>query len=420
MHQTKTEGKARPTLSLLIVVGVLLSALLLAACGSSSTKTSSGGASAETTSTASKSAEPSSGAAETTVYAKGVPTLKELYASSNEPPPTSGPPAAKGKTVVWVSCGQAAIGCAIPANSFLEAAKALGWKASIADGKLNVGNGYATAIHTAIASHPDAIIGFGIGCAEAKTPYEEVKAAGIPVVETQNIDCNDPRANGPSLFKVKNLFTKKAKSAAEFYESYGRNQAAYVVDRTKGKAKVLLTEFVGLLGKSIGNGWKSVFQKCAECKILANVQWEAAEQRPAGPLEQKFVTTLTKYPEANAAIVTFDSTATYGGLAKAIVDAGRAHNMLVVSGEGFNETLELVREEKGITAEAGAWDNKWAGWEAADELNRYFNGQPSVPEGVGVAVIDKEHNMLPKGQNYFSGIDFAKSYEEIWSGKTKG
>jgi ribose transport system substrate-binding protein len=426
MHPKKTEGRPRRLWGLLFVAVLILSALVLSACGSSSSSSSSSTTeSTEATTTPSEETETSGeetetaggGNPETTVYAEGVPTLKELYESSNESPPTTGPKAAKGKTVEFFTCGMEAIGCAVPAEAFLEAAKVLGWNARIVDGHLNVGNGYANGIRQAIAANPDAIVSFGVGCAEATTPYEEAKKAGIPVVETQNIDCNDPEVGGKKLFTVENQFNKGALSAAEFYEEYGENQAAYVVDKTEGKAKVIDSEFVGTLGKRIGKGWTNVFEKCAECEVLETIQWEAAEQQPNGPLEQKFRTALTKYPEANAAIQTFDSSSTFGGLAKAVVDAGRAGNMINVSGEGFNETLELIREEKGVTAEGGAWDNKWAGWELADELNRYFNGEPSVPEGVGLAVIDNEQNMPPKGQNYEADTNYVQAYEKIWTGK---
>jgi ribose transport system substrate-binding protein len=429
MHPTKTEGRMRPSLLLLAVAGLILSGLLFAACGSSSSSSSSGSTTEEATTeegsggeaeTTTDEGEASGGGQETTVYAKGVPTLEELYKSTNEEPPTTGPAAAKGKNVAWFTCSMEAVGCKVPTETFLEAAKVLGWNVHVFDGRLNVNNGYATALRQAIASNPDAIVEMGVGCSETTTPLEEAKAAGIPVVETQNIDCNDPEVGGKKLLTVENQFNKHALSAAELYERFGENQAAYVVDKTEGKAKVILTPWVGTAGQRIATGWKAVFDKCTECEIVEEVEWEASEQSPGGPLEQRFRTALTKSPEANAVIMPFDSMAAFGGLAKSIVDAGRQEEMVVVAGEGFAETLELIREGKGLTAEGGAYDNGWFGWEIADELNRYFNGQPSVPEGLGLAVIDKGNNMPPKGNNYESGVEYAKAYEEIWAGSKEG
>jgi ribose transport system substrate-binding protein len=426
MHPSKTEGKAGRLLCLLLVAGLVLSGLFLAACGSSSDDTSSGDTAAETSSEeggsteVSDEGEASGGDPETTVYAEGVPTLKELYESSNEPPPATGPAAAKGKKVIWVSCGQQAVGCKVAADGFLEAAKVLGWDASVIDGKLNVDNGFSTGIRSAIAAQPDAIITFGIGCSEVVTPLEEAKKAGIPVVETNSPDCSTE--GGPKLYEVENQFNKGALSAIEFYEQYGENQAAYVIDKTEGKAKYIYNPLTAPLGQAIVRGWEKVFDKCDECELLGTAEWEPADQAPGGALEQRFLTALTKYPEANAAIIMFDSNATFGGMAKAVVDAGRQNDMIVVAGEGFDEVNKLIREKRGVTAEAGVWDqSKWFPFEVADQLNRHFNGEPSAPQGLGLAAFDLEGgDMPPEGKNYEAPIDYVKAYEEIWSGKKEG
>jgi ribose transport system substrate-binding protein len=425
MGSSSESGKARLIPRILVLAGLAACVVLLAACGSSSSSSSSSTStneSAEETETAegteTTAADEGGGSKLTTVYAEGVPTLEELYEEiPSEGPPKSGPKAATGKEVIWVSCGQEAPGCAHPAESFLEAAKAIGWKAKIVDGHLDANNGYATAIRTAIAAQPDAIVTHGINCNEAKTSFEEAKAAGIPLVEASNIDCSDPRIGGEKLITIGEQFNKEAKDTAAFYTKQGEHQAAYAIDATEGKAKVILVEFEGLFGKNIGEGQRTVLEKCSECEILETIGFQASEEGPNQQAYQKFNTALIKYPEANAAIFAFDSNVTYTGLSKAVVDAGRAEDMTVVGGEGFSEAVELVREGKGDTAEGGAWDNSWASWGIADEINRYFNGEPSAPEGIGLTAIDKDHNMPPKGQDYATKVDYKKAYEEIWNGK---
>ncbi len=93
--------------------------------------------------------------------------------------------------------------------------------------------------------------------------------------------------------------------------------------------------------------------------------------------------------------------------------------MLVVAGEGFDETLDLIRAgDKGLTAEGGAFDQSgWFPWEVADEINRFFNGEKSVPEGLGFTAIDADHNMPPDGQNYEAEVDYRKGYEKVWNGE---
>jgi ribose transport system substrate-binding protein len=411
MHPDKTDRTARRLLFLLLVAGVIASGLLLAACGSSSSSsTESSSSEATEKSETTESEAPAGGSAETTAYVEGVPTLKELYETSNEEPPSTGPAAAKGKSVAFISCSQASPGCSEAAAAFSEAGKVVGWNVRVYDGKFNENNGYATAFHAAIASNPDAIVSAGISCSEVKTLLEEVKAADIPVIETNAEECA-----GAELYAAPAMFNKKFAGAREYYEAFGENQAAYMVDMTEGKAKVILPEYLGEIGTALTGGIKNVVEKCSECEIVESIPFEVKDLGPGLALEQRFKTALVKYSEANAVIIPFDSAAGYGGLAKAVVDSGS--EILSVGAEGSAEANALMEEEKGIDAEAGASDNTWIGWSWVDQLNRYFNGQPPVPQGIGLAVITPEHNLPPKGKSYQAEVDFKKAYEEIWAGE---
>src|SRR3954449_3193178 len=156
-HGNSGGGRPRQLLGVALLLG---SALALGACGA--------GSGSDAT------AAPAGGKVSlTTTYATGVPTLQQLYAGNEGTPPTSGPKAKAGAKVIWVSCGGETPGCAKPADYFLEAAKSLGWNASVVDGKLNVNNGFSNAIRTAIAQKPAAIIAHGINCVEAKSALEE-------------------------------------------------------------------------------------------------------------------------------------------------------------------------------------------------------------------------------------------------------
>jgi ribose transport system substrate-binding protein len=416
MHPDKADVRARRLLSLLLVAGVIASGLLLAACGSSGSSSSSESTSAEPTesteaaeTTESETAE--GGDPETTVYAEGVPTLKELYESSNEEPPTTGPAAAEGKSVAFISCSQASPGCSGGAAAFTEAGKVLGWTVRTYDGKFNESNGYATAFHAAIASGADAIVETGISCEETKTLLEEAKSAKIPVIESSSPDCP-----GADMYVGDSYYNKNAKGASEYYEQYGENQMAFAIDKTEGKGKFILLEWPQGIGQYIYIGYQNMLEKCSECEVLESIKFEAGELGPGLPLEQHFKTALTKYPEADAALFTFDSLATFGGLAKVAVDSGN-DELMMIGAEGSAEAIALMEEEKGVSAEAGATDVNWTGWVWADQLNRYFNGQPSVPQGVGLSVVTTEKNLPPKGKPYQTEVDYKKAYEAIWAGE---
>jgi ribose transport system substrate-binding protein len=395
-HGNSSGGRSRQLLGVAFLLG---SAFVLGACGAGS------GSGSVAASAAGK-------ASLTTVYAKGVPTLQQLYAGNEGTAPTSGPKAKTGAKVIWVSCGGETQGCSKPAGYFLEAAKVLGWDASVVDGKLNVNNGYSNAIRTAIVQKPDAIIAHGINCVEAKSALEEAKAAGIPLIEASSVDCP-----GGALYSQKEIFSKNVQGTTQFYAEQAANQAAYAIDQTQGKAKVILLEFQGPWGKSMGDAWRSEFAKCKDCEILDTIKFEGNQLAPNGPVNQQFTTDLVKYPQANATVFAFDTLATYTGLAKAVADAGRTDDLLVVAGEGFSDATQLISAGQGLDAEGGAYDNRWASWAIADETNRLLNGDPAVPQGIGFTAIDKDHNMPPSGSDYFSKVDYRGAYTKMWTGQ---
>lgn len=398
----------------------------VAACGGSSSDTSSKKAAA-TTSTATSA--PAGPAGPTMAYptgaipinksfAAGVPTLAELYKGTGSTPPTSGPPIAKGKSIVIVSCGQTVASCSIATNAAVEAAKAVGWKVRIIDAQLDANNGYVTAMQTAVATHPDAIATIGgIDCSQIKQPLAAAKAAGIPVLGVVANDCDDPQEpGGPTapLFASKLLYNETADSAGTLYGQIGEQQAAAAINGTNGKARVIRVQFTtAAVGKYETQGQNKVFAKCPDCKIVETIGFTSTDLAPGGPLPQKFATALAKHPDANAVIYGFDIISAGIGLAKKLVDSGRAGKVLGISSEGFFPSLDLLRDQKGVDV-APSYNGEYIGYATIDTLNRLFNHQPAVPEGVGVAVVDAQHNLPPKGKNYTPAVDFRPLYRKLW------
>jgi ribose transport system substrate-binding protein len=409
--------------SSLVAVAASL-ALVVSACGSASSTSSSSKSTSPASATASSSstapstsaAASSSGAANpNTVYAPGVPTLNQLYKGTESTPPTTGPPVAKHKSIVFVSCGQASPGCAGVPDEMGIPAKLLGWSYRIIDGQLNANNGWANGIRQAIALKPDVIVIHGMNCPDVKQPLEDAAKAGIPVMGLEDVDCNDPLLPGGGsapLFKINMKYTAEDPTGGDYFYRWGAYQADYIIDATKGHAKIIQTVYQPIFGAHQEAGQDAELKKCAGCQIVAKIPFGAADQTPNGPLFQKFTTVLTQQPEANAVMMNFDTDVNTAGLSKAIVDAGRT-SMIAVGGEGYAPALQLIREHQGLSAEA-AHDGKWMAWGAIDELNRYFNGQPSVPEGVGFRIIDKNHNMMPPNTPYATPVPYKADYEKLW------
>jgi ribose transport system substrate-binding protein len=403
---------------LMLLLAVPLLAVMLSACGSS------GGDS--TSAESSTAAESSTEAGEETAASEeaseeagsGALTLEELYAGEEEKVPTSSPPIKQGASIVFVSCGQEAPGCAAPAKAMEEAAKALGWKFRITDAKLNANNGQQRATREAIALNPDVIVLDGTGCPEVQQPLSEAKAAGINVMGIEDVDCSDAPTGGESAFDVEMIYNKNVQNGKQYYTVWGERQASYAVEATKGKGKIMLLPYLGSLGELVSQGWENVLSKCAECEVVDELPFASAEEAPNGPLFQKFGTALLQHPEAEVLIAPFDTPLTVSGVAQAVVEAGRAENLIVIGGEGSKSALEAIIEEEGVTASANAHASAWSAWGAADEINRFLNEEEAVPEGLGFIAVDKENNMPPKANLsdvYETEYPFRKEYEKIWN-----
>ena len=357
----------------------------------------------------------------THVYAPGIPTLEQLYASSEYSPPSTGPSLPANKSVIFLSCGQLAIGCAGPAIAMDKITKRIGWKYKIIDGAFGVNDGYNSGMRQAIAAKPDAIFVHGIACTQILQPLKEAKAAGVPVINIQAADCDDPKnPGGPAQPQFVDMqFNRDFKSAAEFFYQAGFTQAAYLINVTQGHARILRDSFTASLqGVYQAAGQDAALAKCSDCKVLATIQWGPADGGAGGVLDQKFITLLTKYPAANAAILSYDSVATSYGLTKAIADAGRQKSMVVVGGEGYAAGQQLIRDGA-LTADVGQ-SSEWMAWGAIDTLNRYLNKSPLVPQGIGYRVIDAGHNLLPAGKDYAPPnppIDLQGTYLKSWGVK---
>jgi ribose transport system substrate-binding protein len=406
--------------------------LVISACGSSSSSSSSSPSESESETTSEPTeeteteegeegeSEASGGTEEiagVTVelnkeYAPGVPTLEELYKGEETPAPTKGPKVKPGVSVVMVSCGQENPGCAGTPNAMVEATKKMGWNYRIVNGRLNEDNGYDNGMREAIALKPDAIVAFGISCSEVKQPLEEAKAAGIPVMALQAIDCSEE--GGPKLFEIPMWYSEKVKSGGAFFHNWGYYQGAYVIDSSAGEGQIIRTAWHYGFGPYQTEGQDEELEKCSGCEIVEEIQFTPEEQAPQGPVYQKFNTALLKHPEANVALMNWDTQPVNVGTSKAIVDAGRASTINAVACEGFAPANQMIREEKGNTAEACATSGPRMAWAALDEINRFLQGQPPAPEGFGVAVLTKTHGLPPEGQDYETKEPYKEEYEKLW------
>jgi ribose transport system substrate-binding protein len=386
--------RTRPTL----VAGGLAAALLLAGCGGSSEPADSD-----------TNSQPVGGASP--VAAAPVSDTGLNYQGTLREPDGTSRPIAKDKKVVIISAGQASISSSVPVGAAEEAAKAAGWKTDVFDVQLNPANAPGL-VRQAIAAGADGIILQAVDCPGVKGPLQEAKAKGIQVVGIYSFDCNDPvfEGNDPALFSGGINYGAGSENIGAFTEKYGADQAKAVIAATGGKAKVIFfnSPTVTVLHYT-GKGFKDEIAKCAECEIVAEVEFAGAELGPN--LQQKATSALLQHPEANAVKSPYTS-ATLLGIAPAVVQSGRANKIYMMGGEGFAPELDLLRAGQGVNA-VNIAPSDWTGWAAVDTMNSLFTKAPIADSGLGWQLVDKGHNLPPAGA-FVPAVDFKSAYKKAW------
>jgi ribose transport system substrate-binding protein len=403
--------RSKKLLMLFSALTLLVCAVALSACGSSGSDSSS---STATEPAATTGAEEGGEVDPAKEYVPGVATLEQLYAGEEEKAPTEGPPVAKNVSVVWVSCGQEAPGCAAPAKAGEEAARKLGWKYHVTDAKLGVSNGNQRAVREAITLDPDVLVMYGTGCSEGQQALKEAKDAGITIIGVGSLDCDTD--GGESLYELETVFSKKNTDNERFVTQWGENQAAYVIDSTAGKAKIIEVASEVPFGQVVTEAWDKVLGECGECEVVDKIPFTNEEMAPSGPLYQKFTSALVQHPEATVVLTTFNTPYTVSGLSKAVIDAGR-DDLIVVGAEGDGPSNELIEGEKGLTASAAAYSSTRLAWATMDEINRFMNDEELVPEGIGQITLAKGHNLPPNGEYWEGKTPYAPEYEALWNVK---
>lgn len=335
------------------------------------------------------------------------------YAGTEREPTRKGPPAQKGKRVTVVSCTQSAPGCSIPAAGVKEAGDKLGWKVTVVDGKADPGV-YNSAIRQAVAAKADGVVLVAIDCPAVKTSLELAKRDKVPVVSTYGFDCDDPKIGGPSLLAA--TVNYGTKTVGEYFTNWGRLQADYVIAKSGGKAKIMILgapEYL-LFRYKVAGFRDEIKKRCPGCEIVAQ-QDVPVTGLSNGKAVQQTQTLLAQHPETTVLVPGYDAMTSTVAQSPA-VRSKVAQGMLLVGSEGYIQNMDLIRE--GIQTSSIAVPAEWLGWAGADALNRVIAGDPGIPDqGIGYTIVDKGHNLPPKGENWVPRIDFKSAFEATWSGK---
>ncbi|MBS1884933.1 MAG: sugar ABC transporter substrate-binding protein [Actinobacteria bacterium] len=369
-----------------VVVAIsLIAAILVSGCGSSSDSGSAEGS-------VSKS-DLAKYEGELTPLLKGTSTK-----------PVGGPvETTPGKNVWLISVGQSSQASVTTTKKMEEIGAALGWNINLFDSKFETSR-ELTGIQQAVAAGADGIILVYFDCTPVRAGLEEAKAAGVAIVGLESRDCSPELEN--------NVLYKDGMGFEEWGEGDGASSAKWLIAETGGETKAIVTEETDTVATTaIVAGLRKQFAKCPTCEILTTIKF-------TGPtfnqLQGKIEQALNQYPQANAFFSNYDAVATVGGGAAALRASGRLGEIKVAGGEVTPAGAALIRNEEGLDASVGV-NLSWLGWESMTLMARIFAGQnpEDSNSGIGYQLVDKEHNLPPKGEEFQPPIDFEAAYEEI-------
>jgi ribose transport system substrate-binding protein len=290
----------------------------------------------------------------------------------------------------------------------------MGWQATVCDGKGDT-NTMLNCIRQGIAAKVNGIFMIYIDCPTVKAALQQAHAAGIKLVADESYDCNQISAGAPSLYDYVVSYGGQGHGMdfPTFLYHWGQAQAVWDIVKNNGHAHVIdFLETDARTDFDVDRAIHKQIATCPGCSIVDTVDFTAPDLGPA--LQQKAQEAFLTHPDFNATTVSNDGTITSGAGA-AIRASGRRSQIHIMGGECEPPNLQLIRS-------GGPQDacvpllTSWEGIAAMDGLNRLFHGAKvsnSMPTGMGLTVIDKEHNLPPSGV-YASPINVHAAYLKAW------
>jgi ribose transport system substrate-binding protein len=368
---------------------VAVAALVLAACGSSED-----GGSGE---------KASSGD-----VAKYQRQLDALYKGTYEAPSGGPVDPPEGKNVWIISTGQEIETAQNASAAMEEAGQALGWEVNLFDGKFESSR-QISGIEQALADNADGLVLLYVDCDPVKAGIQQAVKAGVAVVGIESKDCEPALENHVVKYAGDEDFVTWVS------HGFGGSQAKWVIAKTKGEAKTIVTVQTDLYTTAVtyDPGITDEFDKCKTCEIVDTIEFVGSEFGP--PLQQKIEQSLNKNPDANSFIAAYDAVLTGGGGAAALRASGRLDEIESMGGEGSVPGIELIYNDAGADACIGI-PTAWEGYGAIMGLARIFAGQDPNKgnSGIGAQACDRDHNLPPKGESYEAPIDFVAEYNKLW------
>ncbi len=321
--------------------------------------------------------------------------------------PTTGPTAAKGKTIIYVGGDLRNGGVEGVSRGVEEAAKAIGWTLRIIDGRGEI-SGHTAALNQAIALKPDGIIVGGFDAIEQNAALEGVKNAGIPFVGWHATIAPGPDAKTGMFANVNTRIQDVADTAA-----------AMAIADSGGKAGVVIfgdSNYEMAIGKA--RMMEAAIKKCGGCTVLSledSPMTEASTRMP-----QLTTSLLQRYGDKWTYSLAVNDLY-YDFMGPSLAAAGKAGTDTpknISAGDGSESAFQRIRTKQYQVATVPEPLHE-QGWQLVDELNRAFAKQPWSGYVSNIHLVTPDNIAFDGGPDNVFDPDngYRDVYKKIWGVK---
>jgi len=315
--------------------------------------------------------------------------------------PTEAPKPDPGKHIAYLANDAQNDATQEWAKAVKEAGEKVGWTTTIIDGHGSP-VGWQQGFNQAIALKVDGIV----TDADAASLQPQIKDAhdkGIIVVGIHAAGFPGPQ---PDLGLFVNI--------QQDPRAIGSAQADWIIDHSGGKARVVVTshcEFAIACAKA--HATEARLKECKGCEVLE------FSNSPIAEVAQRQPALVTAWVQKYGTPLYITSVADY--TADFQIPALRAggvdpKDVIIVSADGNKSAYERIRAGGQYQLVTASEPYKMQGYQAVDELNRAFHGQP--PSGfVQTPYLVTPENVNAEGgdkNTFIPSNDYAKKYMALW------
>jgi len=320
--------------------------------------------------------------------------------------PKSGPRAQAGKTISLVAEDLRNGGVLGLAQGVREAAREIGWKVKLFDAG-GTTHGLRDAFAEALAARHDGLILAGADAFDNREALAAFAARGVPVVGWHVGPKSGPIAGTPVAMNVTTdpVEVARVTAAAAIAESNGRAGVVIFTDSKFGIALAKSTLMANLV------------RACAGCQLLEvrDVPISDSAARMPGVTKELLAKYGARWTHALAINdIYFD----YAVPALVVSGLPAARLSLLSAGDGSASAFLRIRAKSYQTATVPE-PLSLQGWQAVDELNRLFAGEPISQFLAPVHLVTSENVERDVGPDwvYDPAYAYRDVYRRIWHGR---